>query len=146
SRGSWPSCRAPPHRERTVHGRRDGLTSFGTTRKEVDQITADAAAVFMFHGQKAPAGIGNKKLRDSLSAVLEEERFEGKSGQVAVMSANGQFPARRYIVVGLGKKEKFSPSVLRDAVAIAARRAEVARASHLALTIPGEGAGKIAAQ
>ena len=121
------------------------MTSFGTTRKEVDQVAADAAAVFMFSGQKSPTGIGNKKLRDSLNAVLEEERFEGKSGQVAVMSANGQFPARRYIVVGLGKREKFGPTALRDAVAIAARKAEVARASHLALTIPGDGAGKIAA-
>src|SRR5439155_11741677 len=33
--------------------------------------------------------------------------------------------------------------VLRDAVAIAARKAEVARAEHLALTIPGEGAGRL---
>jgi leucyl aminopeptidase len=120
------------------------LTSFGTTKKDLDQISADAAAVFMFHGQKTPAGVNSKKLRDSLSAVLADERFEGKNGQVVVMSSNGQFPARRYIVVGLGKKEKFSPTVLRDAVAIAARKAEVARVGHLAMTIPGEGVGKIA--
>jgi leucyl aminopeptidase len=119
------------------------LTSFATTKKNLDQITADAAAIFMFHGQKTPAGITNKKLCDSLGTIFADERFEGKSGQTVVMSSNGQFPARRYIVVGLGKREKFGPGVLRDAVAIAARKAEQARAGHLVLTIPGEGAGKL---
>src|SRR5262245_26053433 len=99
----------------------------------------------MFHGQKAPAGVSNTKLRDSLAAACADERFEGKSGQAVVMSSNGLFPARRYIVVGLGKKEKFGPAILRDAVAIAARKAELARAGHFALTIPGEGTGKLGA-
>jgi leucyl aminopeptidase len=121
------------------------LTSFATTKKDLDQISADAAAVFMFHGQKAPAGVTNKKLRDSLAAACADERFEGKTGQAVVMSSNGLFPARRYIVVGLGRKEKFGPAILRDAVAIAARKAELARAGHFALTIPGEGTGKLGA-
>ncbi len=120
------------------------MTSFTTTKKSVDEIPADAAAVFVFAGQKAPAGISNRKLRDDLAALMAEERFEGKSGQSVVWAPNGQYPARRYIVVGLGKKEKFGPGGLRDAVAGAARKAEAVRAKRLALEMPGDGASRLA--
>lgn len=114
------------------------MTSFTTTRKSIDEVPADATGVFMFAGQKAPA-IANKALREDLVKILADEKFEGKSGQAVVYYANGQSPSRRYVVVGLGKKDKFNAVALRDAVAIAARKGETVRAKRLALEIPGDG-------
>src|SRR5712691_1542911 len=142
SPGSWrrfPGRRLSSGIERAG---RAGLTSFTATKKSVDEIPADAAAVFMFTGQKTPAGIASKTLREELGGIIEEEKFEGKSGQCVIWYSNGQYPSKRYIVVGLGKKEKFSPSALRDAVATAARKAEASRVRRLVLEIPGDtGAG-----
>src|SRR5881397_23916 len=100
------SSRRPPRSRPTSDTervRRVGLTSFATTRKSVDELPADAAAVFMFSGQKTPAGITNQKLRADLAGLIAEEKFEGKQGQAVVWYSNGQYPSRRFIVIGLGK-------------------------------------------
>jgi leucyl aminopeptidase len=122
------------------------LTSFTATKKSVDEIPADAAALFMFAGQTAPTGIASRRLRSDLAGLIAEEKFEGKSGQTVTWYTNGQYPSRRYIVVGLGKKEKFGPGPLRDAVATAARRAEAVRAERLVLEVPGDGASHMSAK
>ena len=115
------------------------MTNFASTKKSIDEIPSDAAALFMFYGQKAPAGLTSKKLRDDLQSLITEEKFEGKLGQTVILSSNGQYPSRRYIVIGLGKKEKFGPTTLRDAVATAARKGEAVRAKRIAVEIPGDG-------
>ena len=119
------------------------MTSFTTTTKNADEVRADAAALFLFKGDKVPTGIADKSLRTDLAALLAEEGFEGKPGQAFVWHTNGRSAARRYVVVGLGKKEKFSPCTLRDAVATAARKAESVRAKTLTVTVPGETTGRI---
>ena len=117
------------------------MTSFTTSNKSADQIAADLSAVFMFSGEKVPAGISDKALRSELGSILDEEGFEGKSGQCLVWHANGRSAPKRYVVVGLGKREKFSPSSMRDAVATAARKGESVRAKKLVLQIPGDSVG-----
>src|SRR2546426_417930 len=83
------------------------------------------------------SGISDKNVRTGLSAILAEEKFEGKSGQAMIWYSNGNGSARRYIVVGLGKKDRFGPGPMRDAVATAARKGESVRAKRLTVQIPG---------
>lgn len=119
------------------------MTSFTTTNKSADQIQADAAALFMFKGEKIPSAITDKSIRSELAGILAEEAFEGKTGQCVTWHTNGRSAARRFVIVGLGKKERFSPSALRDAVATAARKGEAVRAKRLTVQIPGDSNGAI---
>jgi leucyl aminopeptidase len=113
-----------------------------TTRTGLDKLRADLAACFVFQGDKSPSGITDRLLRTSLARLMAEEKFEGRGGDYVLWYTNGTFPARRYAVIGLGKKQRFNPGSLRDSVANAVHRAEAVSARTLALSFPpSAGAG-----
>jgi len=117
-------------------------TAFETTRKPLDTLQADLACCFVFQGDRDAAGIAKKELRAALTALMTEERFEGRKGESVLWYTNGSYPARRYAVIGLGKKDRFDPGGLRDAIATAVHKAEGVSARALALALPpGAGAG-----
>jgi leucyl aminopeptidase len=98
---------------------------------------ADAVVVNLFEGVTAPGG-GTGAVDDALggqiSALIEDGAIKGKRGEITTLFTFGRIPARRVLVVGLGKRESFDVDAVRDIsgdVARALRRAGVSRAATI---------------
>ena len=76
-------------------------------------MRADAVVLFCCSGGKAPESLPASSLRKNLAGVMKLEGFSGKEGEILVWHAPGKAAARRYVVVGSGKKgEVASTTVL----------------------------------
>ncbi|MDW7670067.1 MAG: leucyl aminopeptidase [Bacillota bacterium] len=81
----------------------------------------------------------DRYLEGQLSEVLDEGVFKGKEGQTVMLFSRSRIPAKRLLLMGLGKKEKFSGEILRKTAATALREAEKVKAVTLAMPSFGEG-------
>ncbi|MCI0545798.1 MAG: leucyl aminopeptidase [Candidatus Rokubacteria bacterium] len=79
------------------------------------------------------------KLGGLLARALETERFEGKTGQVSHLFTDGKLPARRVMVVGLGRRQEAGTEALRRAASTAARRSRDLGAVSVAVSLPADG-------
>jgi leucyl aminopeptidase len=71
----------------------------------------DVLILYMFQG--------SEHSDDFISTVLKEEKFKGKLCQTVFVRTDGRMPAKRVLVVGLGKEEEFDLQALRRAFAVA---------------------------
>jgi leucyl aminopeptidase len=89
------------------------------------------------------------KLRDAVAAldravggqiaeVLTAERFQGKPGQVTYVHAGGRLPARRIVIVGLGKRPDLTLETVRRAASAGLRRARELGARTVAIETLGD--------
>jgi len=107
-----------------------------TSTKDLSRLVADTAACFAFEGDRVPRGVGDEKLRRALAAEMKAERFEGRRRDVLMWNANGRPGCRRFLVIGLGRAEEVSPTVVGDGCARAVRAAERFAAKKLAIRLP----------
>lgn len=122
---------------------------FSAKVASIVDISCDALVVNLFEGVKEPGGATgavNRALEGAIAALISEEKFEGKLGQIAVIHTFGKIPARKVILVGLGKKEKFSLDVIRRASGSAAKRARELAANKVSSTLHGAGVGGLSAR
>ena len=70
---------------------------------------------------KQPRGIGNAKLRGDLARQMKADGFEGMASERLVWNANGDYNARRFLVLGLGPEREDDGAALRSAAARAMR-------------------------
>jgi leucyl aminopeptidase len=104
-------------------------------------VAADAIVVGVYADDKKlrePAAKVNAAGGGALREVLEAERFQGKAGHVTHLHANGRLPARRVVVVGLGKRAETTGEVLRRAAAVGLRRARDLGARAVAIEVLGD--------
>ncbi len=105
---------------------------------DIVQADADALVVNLFEGVTAPgggAGAVDRALDGAISNLISDGEIKGKKGETAVLHTWGKLPAKRVVVVGLGKREKFDADVVREVSGGAARYLRglgVARAATLA--------------
>jgi len=64
----------------------------------------------------------DEALGGSLSRISQEERFNGELGKCVMLNTLGRIGSDRVLLVGLGKKERFSPDVLRKAGILTAKK------------------------
>ena len=84
------------------------------------QQPCDVLVVGAFLGVKELAGASgavNEALTGDLAKFMKEDAFKAKLGATFVMRTNGKIPAKRVLVVGLGKKEEFDLEAIRQAAA-----------------------------
>jgi leucyl aminopeptidase len=104
------------------------------TGRDLSQIEVDLAACFSWEGESEPEGIVDRGLRRELARQMQADRFRGRPGDRLVWSSNGRFPARRFVVIGLGRRERTNG--LRGGCARAARAAQELSATSLAIRLP----------
>ena len=63
----------------------------------------------------------DKALDHRISQLITEKEITGKFGEVTLLHNWGKIPARRTLVVGLGKEDKLTLEKIRDAIGIASR-------------------------
>ncbi len=108
---------------------------------------AQAVVVNLFEGVTVPGGATgavDAALGGQIQALIADGDFRGKLNEVTVLYPNGAIPARRVILVGLGKREKFTLDTIRQASATAAKKARDLGVTHLHTLVHGAGVGGMA--
>jgi leucyl aminopeptidase len=80
----------------------------------------------------------DKALNGMVTAVLKAEKFEGKPSQISHFYTAGRIPAKRVLVVGLGKRSDLDIEGVRRAAATALRRARDIGAKIVSAELVGE--------
>jgi leucyl aminopeptidase len=104
-------------------------------------ITADAVVVGVHADDKKlrdPAARIDQAAGGVLREVLEAEKFQGKVGHVTHLHTNGKLPARRVVIVGLGKRADTTAETVRRAASAGLRRARDLGARNVAIEVLGD--------
>lgn len=116
------------------------------TAESVLQIQVDAAMIMLFETSNLSdvaahhaAHIVNEALEGGLAELIAGGDFSGNANQVAVLYPRGSIPARRVILVGLGKHEDFTIDQLRRAAAQGVQRARSLKSKTVAIVMAGTG-------
>lgn len=110
----------------------------------LQDFQADTLVVNLFEGVLNPGGATgavDQSIKGAISHLIAGGDFGGKAGETAVLYPQGLIPARRVVLVGLGKKEAFDPDAIRKASATALKKARDLKANHVASIIHGAGIG-----
>jgi leucyl aminopeptidase len=92
----------------------------------IAKYPSGAAVVTHFEDGRSLEGAANrldKACNGAISEIMQNADFNGKLFQKAILYTRGCIPAKRIIIVGLGKKSDFNLEKLRGAFAVAAREA-----------------------
>jgi leucyl aminopeptidase len=111
---------------------------------EIQAQESPALVVNLFEGVQEPGGATgavDQALGGAIRDLIAGGDFRGKRQEIAVLYPAGAIPARRVILVGLGKEEKFDGEAIRQAAAAAAKRALSLGATTLHTVVHGAGAG-----
>ena len=70
----------------------------------------------------------DKTMGGVLRDLLQSKEFEGKSNELALVHTHGKVPAKRILLVGLGKEKDVTVDQLRQAMGHAVKRVQIGRA------------------
>ncbi len=85
---------------------------------------------------KQDAALLDQTLGGGLRELLQSKEFEGKANEVALFHTQGKLPAKRIILVGLGKKKDVGLEQIRQALGQAAKRVRQAKAGSFTVALP----------
>ncbi len=95
----------------------------GTVEKEPSEITI----LGLFEGAEKLAGFSTSfdtSLGGIISDILNRRDFKGKQNEIFVFPTYGKIPAKRIMLVGLGRKEKLSLDKIRQASGASGKRVQ----------------------
>jgi len=114
---------------------------------DIRHVPADMIVVNLFEGTAAPGGATravDTAIGGGISAAVRDKDFEGKLGETFFLRPSSGVSAPRVLVVGLGKKEKFTPDTARQVALPVLRAAKRMKLSTVASVVHGAGEGGIA--
>ena len=110
----------------------------------IKNIPVDTVIVNLFHGTKSLGGaarIINDALDNAIQDLIMNGDINGELGEIGILYSRGEIPAKRILIVGLGKKENLSLEVIRTAAGAVIKRARDLNASEVATIVHGAGEG-----
>lgn len=105
----------------------------------VDTEITDALVLLLCEGEGLPKEDGmilDGALGGALRELLQSKEFDGKAGEVAVLHTLGKIPAKRVILVGLGKKPELGLDQIRQAMGHAVKRVRHAKCNAFTVALP----------
>lgn len=104
------------------------------------QFTTPCLVVPVWQGEElsSVAAEVDAKLDGLVSAVLADDGYKGSTGESRVLYTQGTLAAARVVLLGLGKRGKFTHRTLRHAAARAARAVRGLKRTSFALAVPTE--------
>lgn len=93
-------------------------------------VECDLLVVNKFEGEATTNNLAN-------TYAVEQDNFEGKFGETYLLPTYGQEPARKILVLGLGKKEELTPNKIREASAKAIKKAMQIEAKSVGFSLNG---------
>ena len=109
--------------------------------ESLERVEADAVAVILFEESESPSYA--KAWLDELKSSGE---FTGKPGEMAVLHQPSAIKAKRLVVAGGGKRDKFDAAALRRTVGSVVRATKQKGAKSLALSLDGPVSKAVAAE
>jgi len=106
------------------------------TSSDLSAVRADVAVCFAHEGDRTPRGLTDAKLRNELGRQMKALSFKGSVGDRLTWNSNGKFPARRFMVLGLGVDHGQPCQAIRSGAARAARHSARVRAKKIAIAVP----------
>ena len=109
---------------------------------QVEQAdTASAEVLVLTHCEgealaKQGAAPLDRALGGSLSKLVQSKEFEGKANEVLLYHTQDKVPAKRVVLVGLGKKSEVTLETIRQAMGSAAKRVRQAKVGSFAVVLP----------
>lgn len=85
---------------------------------------------------KQDAALLDRALGGSLRKLVQSKEFEGKTNEVLLYHTQGSVPAKRLVLVGLGKKNDVTLETIRQAMGTAAKRARQAKVGSFTVVLP----------
>ena len=76
---------------------------------------------------KQNAALLDQALGGSLSKLVQSKEFEGQANEVLLYHTHGTVPAKRLVLVGLGKRSEVTIETIRQAMGSAAKRVRQAK-------------------
>ena len=98
--------------------------------QDAKAIEADILVVNQFEGEKTSNELAN-------TYAIEQDNFKGKFGETYLLPTYGKEVYRKVLILGLGKREEFSPHKMREAVAKAIKKAMQMEAKKVAFSLNG---------
>ena len=108
----------------------------------IENSSADTIIVNLFSGVTKPGGATgavDSAMTGAISEIIASGDLTGAAGEVAVLYPRGVIPAKRVLVVGLGKSDEFDLEGVRKAAASAILRARQLGAKDVVTIIHGAG-------
>ncbi|MBF8259462.1 MAG: leucyl aminopeptidase [Actinobacteria bacterium] len=105
---------------------------------------ADLVVVNLFEGVKKPGGATgavDKAVGGAISAAISDGDFDGKWGETLLLRPGRGIASARLLVVGLGKKEKFTADHVRQSALPVIRIARKLKLKTVASVVHGAGIG-----
>jgi len=111
---------------------------------DIGKHRADMLVVNLFEGIKSPGGATgavDKAIGGSITAAIRDGDFRGTWGETLFLRPGKGVAAPRVLVIGLGKKEKFTLDHIRQATLPVMQIAKKKKLSTVASVLHGAGAG-----
>jgi leucyl aminopeptidase len=105
---------------------------------KLTEVATEAAVVIHFEGEAGLCGAAvaiDETCGGLIRNIMSQGDFTGRLNQISVIYSLGRFPAKRLVVVGLGKRADFSPERLRGAFATAARQVRSLRVKEFSTAL-----------
>jgi leucyl aminopeptidase len=114
---------------------------------DIRTVRADMVVVNLFEGEKRPSGATaavDGATGGSIAAAVRDGDFQGKAGDTLFLRPGRGIASPRLVVVGLGKREKFSGDQARQAALPVMKLARKLKLRTVASVVHGAGAGGLA--
>ena len=111
------------------------------TKTSLLDWTGDVLALGIFEDETELTGDLaqlNEKLSGTISELIEEEEFKGKTGSKATTRIGSKSPVRKIVLVGLGKADDFKLNSYRTTAAAIARTAKKDKTLGISLPVTKE--------
>ncbi|MBX3318734.1 MAG: leucyl aminopeptidase [Nitrospira sp.] len=105
----------------------------------VDTETADTLVLLHCEGEglsAEDAAVLDRSLDGALRDLLHSKEFEGKANEVVLFHTHGKIPAKRLILVGLGKRDNAGLDQFRQAMGYAVKRVRGAKSRAFVVAFP----------
>ncbi|MFC1675624.1 leucyl aminopeptidase [Planctomycetota bacterium] len=109
-----------------------------TRTVDICKCKTDMLCVGMFSDGKGLdklTGQLNAELGGAIEELIELGDFKGKADTTAVLYGRGKIAAKRLMLIGLGEKKKATLDTVRNAAALAAKKAVAAKAETVSIAV-----------
>lgn len=106
---------------------------------QVDTETADTLVLLHCEGEGLSiedAAVLDRPLGGALRELLHSKEFEGKANEVVVFHTHGKIPAKRLILIGLGKMANLGLDQFRQAMGHAVKRVRSVKSRAFVVAFP----------
>jgi leucyl aminopeptidase len=95
------------------------------SKADVTEVETAALVVNLYQGVKSPGGATgavDAALDGQISELIADGEITGRPGEITIVHTRGRLPARRVVVVGLGKKAECDLEMVRKATGSVTQR------------------------